>query len=66
MELRFLQGDFGNIKYKLQFREFDMHNQITEWKDVPCVKEGGPWICSKCGSTWDCWEYCAKCGAVKP
>jgi len=42
MELRFIHGDFGNIKYKLQYREFDMHNQITEWKDVPVVEMSNP------------------------
>lgn len=39
MELRFLHGDFGNIKYKLQYRdEWDGKQAPTEWIDVP-VKE---------------------------
>jgi len=64
MELRFVEGNFEHGKFKLQYRhEWDGTEAPTSWEDVPCVKENGPWVCNKCGSTWDCWEYCAKCGA---
>ena len=35
MELRFLHGDFGNIKYKLQYKSFP----VEDWKDVPVVED---------------------------
>lgn len=42
MELRFVHGNFGNIKYKLQYREPVKCSVATfsgEWQDVPCVEE---------------------------
>lgn len=28
-------------------------------------KECG-WVCEGCGSKWDCWKFCAKCGKHRP
>lgn len=38
-------------------------------EDKPVEKKypyGKPWVCDSCGSTWDCWYYCAKCGTKRP
>jgi len=43
MELRFLHGDFGNIKYKLQYRNpCPIKNEEYPWHDVPVVEEPCP------------------------
>jgi hypothetical protein len=78
MELRFLEGNFEHGKFKLQYREFDMHNQITDWKDVPCVKANPKW-CEHIHFDNFEWHFrdwslnlteqmifCPICGAVKP
>lgn len=45
-----------------------MHANIhqPEPKEAGEDPYGKPWVCEKCGSTWDCWQYCAKCGAPRP
>lgn len=66
MELRFLEGNWPHGKFKLQFRKkTDCKDIVGAWIDVPCVNDEKGWVCEKCGSTWDCWNYCAKCGAER-
>ena len=35
MELRFLHGDFGNMKYKLQYNDY----MTGTWRDIPVVED---------------------------
>jgi predicted nucleic acid-binding Zn ribbon protein len=52
MELRFVHGDFGNIKYKLQYRE-PFNDKNMDWKDVPCVESKEPDIAPhECRIPW--------------
>lgn len=74
MELRFLKGDFGNIKYKLQSRPEEGY----VWTDVPCVEEqlpkcpcgvcrkndeeGDGWYCQTLVVTLQTGMHCPNCG----